>query len=151
MLVYIINSKNYELWCRRIQFAISIFTIEIWVPHFCTSPHDTPCYFDARHRNFRSTRVQNGATQILMVKILMADWMRLHNSKNYALSCRRIRFAINTFTIEIWVAPFCTRQFRTKKVVAHRNKTVYRVAGAKVRNPGLDGKNTYGKLNVPKP
>ena len=32
--------------------------------------------------------------------------MRLHNSKNYALSCRRIRFAINTFTIEIWVASF---------------------------------------------
>ena len=112
------------------------------------------CPFHFAHRNntgYHVEGVQNGATQISLVKVFMANRMRLHNGKKYALSCRRIRFAINTFTIEIWVAPFCTRQFRTKKVVAHRNKTVYRVAGAKVRNPGLDGKNTYGKLNMPTP
>ena len=86
-----------------------------------------------------------------MGKILMANRMRLHNRAYFLLLCRPIQFAISIFRIEIWVPHFCTRQFWTKKVVAHRNKTVYRVAGAKVRNPGLDGKNTYGKLNVPTP
>ena len=38
------HSKKYELWSTPIQFAISIFPIEIWVPQLRTSPHDSPAH-----------------------------------------------------------------------------------------------------------
>ena len=44
-----------------------------------------------------------------MVKVFMANQMRLHDRAYFLLLCRHIEFAINIFRIEIWVAPFCTR------------------------------------------
>ena len=112
------------------------------------------CPFHVAHRNntgYHVEGVQNGATQISLVKVFMANRMRLHKGKKYALSCRRIQFAINTFTIEIWVAPFCTPLFRTKKMSRIKIRRCIAWTCAKVRNPDLNAKNTYGKLNAPTP
>ena len=74
------NRAYFLLLCRPIQFAISIFCIEICVPHFCTRWKLAFFFWHVAITVRVGYCVQNWGTQISMGKILMANWICLHHS-----------------------------------------------------------------------